>query len=160
MGIGILAVTRRAKVGGFLAKRYRSMLHWGPAFDEALREMPAIPYKAIGICFAGRLIQAAQYGVILHAVGGALTPSSGFITQGIHLVGAFLGDMVPNQVGFNEGAYRLFAPVLGLSHDPARAVSIALVARVAQFFLAGTAAVITVLWKRSAAQTPEAVPGA
>lgn len=147
LGLGILIVTRRAKVGGFLGKRFRSMVHWGPAFDEALREMPAIPYRAIALCFFGRMIQAFQYGIILHAVGGALTPTSGLVAQGIHLVGAALGDMVPNQVGFNEGAYRLFAEALGLAQDPARAVSIALVGRLAQFFLAGVCFAVTALWR-------------
>jgi hypothetical protein len=151
MGAGILLVTRKAKVGGFLGKRFRSMVHWGPAFDDALREMPAVPYKAIALCFLGRFIQMIQYAVILHAVGGKLTLTSGLVTQGIHLVGAALGDMVPNQVGFNEGAYRLFAEALGLASDPARAVSIALVARLGQFFLAGTCFVVTALWKRSEA---------
>jgi hypothetical protein len=162
LGIGILSVTRQAKVGGFLAKRFRSMVQWGPAFDVALREMPAIPYGAIGLCFLGRLIQMVQYAVILHAVGGALTLSSGFVTQGIHLVGAALGDMVPNQVGFNEGAYRVFAHALGLAHDPARAVSIALVGRLAQFFVAGAAFAISAVWKRAdaPAPAPAAAPGA
>jgi len=149
LGIGILVVTRQAKVGGFLAKRFRSMVHWGPAFDDALREMPPIPYGAIAICTFGRLLQTLQYAVVLHAVGGALTVSSGFVSQGIHLVGAAVGDMVPNQVGFNEGAYRLFAEALGLAADPARAVSIALVARMAQFLLASLAFAITAIWKRS-----------
>ena len=150
LGIGILAVTRRAKVGGFLAKRFRGMVHWGPAFDEALREMPAIPYGAIAICFAGRLLQMVQYALILFAVGGSLNWSSGFVTQGIHLVGAALGDMVPNQVGFNEGAYRVFAEALGLGHDPARAVSIALVGRLAQFIVAGICFGISAAWKKQA----------
>lgn len=160
LGLGILIVTRRAKVGGFLGKRFRSMVKWGPAFDEALREMPAVPYRAIGFSFLGRLLQMVQYAVILHAVGGALTFMSGFIAQGIHLVGAALGDMVPNQVGFNEGAYRLFAEALGLSADPARAVSIALVARVAQFVVAGACFLITTLWRLPDADpaAPEAEP--
>jgi hypothetical protein len=156
LGLGILIVTRRAKVGGFLGKRFRSMVAWGPAFDDALREMPAIPYRAIAICFLGRCIQMVQYAIILHAVGGKLSPTSGLVTQGIHLVGAALGDMVPNQVGFNEGAYRLFAEALGLAHDPARAVSIALIGRLGQFFLAGTAFTIITLWKRG--EAPASAP--
>jgi hypothetical protein len=151
LGLGILIVTRRAKVGGLLAKRFRSMVHWGPAFDEALLEMPAIPYRAIALCFFGRFIQAIQYAVILYAVGGALTPTSGFVAQGIHLVGAAVGDMVPNQVGFNEGAYRLFAEALGLGDDPARAVSIALVGRIAQLLLATACFAVTSLWRAAPA---------
>lgn len=161
LGLGILVVTRQAKVGGFLGKRFRSMVHWGPAFDEALREMPAVPYKAIGLCFFGRFLQSIQYAVILHAVGGSLTLESGLVSQGIHLVGAALGDMVPNQVGFNEGAYRLFAEALGLAKDPARAVSIALVGRMGQFILAAIAFTVTALWKRSdAPASAGAVPSA
>jgi uncharacterized membrane protein YbhN (UPF0104 family) len=156
LGLGILVVTRRSKVGGLLAKRFRSMVHWGPAFDEALREMPAVPYRAILLCFFGRFLQMLQYAVILHSVGGKLTFTSGLVTQGIHLVGAALGDMVPNQVGFNETAYRLFAEALGLAHDPARAVSIALVARLGQFFLAGACFAATALWKRTSPAGPAA----
>ncbi|MBK8258420.1 MAG: hypothetical protein IPK82_37880 [Polyangiaceae bacterium] len=155
LGLGILIVTRTAKVGGFLGKRFRSMVHWGPAFDEALREMPAIPYKAIAMCFFGRFLQMIQYAVILHSVGGKLTLSSGLVTQGIHLVGAMLGDMVPNQVGFHEAAYRIFADALGLGNDPARAVSIALIARIAQFSLAGASLVATALWKADKAPAGE-----
>lgn len=158
LGVGILLVTRRSNIGGFLGKRFRSMVHWGPAFDEALREMPAIPYRAITLCFAGRFVQMLQYAVILHAVGGTLTLTSGLVTQGIHLVGAALGDMVPNQVGFNEGAYRVFAEALGLAHDPARAVSIALLARLAQFFVAGACLAVTAVWRRSEAALGEPVP--
>jgi hypothetical protein len=47
--------------------------------------------------------------------------------------------MVPNQVGITEGAYRLFSDVLGLGSEPARAIGIALVARICQSTLAGGA---------------------
>lgn len=49
---------------------------------------------------------------------------------------ARLGDLVPNQVGVLEGAYRVFADALSLGDDPARAVSIALFARVSQIGIA------------------------
>lgn len=162
LGLGILIVTRTAKVGGFLGKRFRSMVHWGPAFDEALREMPAIPYRAVALCFFGRVIQMFQYAVILHAVGGALTLTSGLVSQGIHLVGAALGDMVPNQVGFNEGAYRVFAEALGLGDDPARAVSIALVGRIAQLTVAAVCFTVTAFWRQreAAPPAPAAAPAA
>jgi hypothetical protein len=55
--------------------------------------------------------------------------------------------MVPNQVGITEGAYTLFAPALGLEGDIARAIGIALIARICQFSLAGTCLVISALWK-------------
>ncbi len=84
----------------------------------------------------GRAAQTAEYGVILLAVGGVLTPVSALVVQGIHLVGAAIGDFIPGQLGAVEGAYRAFASTLGFGADPARALSIALVARIAQIGLA------------------------
>jgi hypothetical protein len=59
--------------------------------------------------------------------------------QGVHIVGATVGDAVPNQLGVTEGAYRVFAEAVGLGDAPARAVSIALAIRVVQLGLAGVA---------------------
>lgn len=84
----------------------------------------------------GRLFQTVQYGVALHAVGGHATAATAFATQGAHLVGAALGGFVPGQIGVAEGTYQAFAATLGLASEPARALTIALVARVAQVGLA------------------------
>lgn len=141
----IIFASRRSSVGSFLGKRIRALASHGETFDEALKG-DASWGRPIMATFFGRVMQAAQYGVILLAVGGRLTPVSALVSQGIHLVGAGLGDMVPNQVGITEGAYRLFAPALGLEHAPARAIGIALVARLCQFFLAGVALAVSSVW--------------
>src|SRR5690606_14569449 len=90
---------------------------------------------------------AMQYGVILLAVGGTLTIVSALVAQAIHLVGAGLGDMVPNQVGVTEFAYGAFAGDLDLEAVKAQAISIALVHRICQFALAGSCLAIGALWK-------------
>jgi hypothetical protein len=146
LGGAIVFASRRSSVGSFLGKRIRALASHGEVFDEALRDEVSWTRPFIATCL-GRVFQAVQYGIILLAVGGRLTPVSALVSQGIHLVGAGLGDMVPNQVGITEGAYRLFAPALGLEHAPARAIGIALVARLCQFFLAGTALGISSVWK-------------
>jgi hypothetical protein len=92
--------------------------------------------SAIAFSVIGRLVQSLQYGVVLHAVGGIATPTAVWATQGTHLVGAALGDLVPGQVGVTEAAYGVFATTLGLGGQPARALSIALMARIAQVALA------------------------
>jgi hypothetical protein len=146
LGGAIVLASRRARVGGWLGKRIATLAAHGATFDEALRlQTPWRP--AITATTAGRLIQAAQYGLILAAVGGSLSIVSALVSQAIHLVGAGLGDLVPNQVGITEGAYRLFAPSLGLEHEPARAIGIALIARICQFFMAGVCLTIVWLWK-------------
>ncbi len=73
--------------------------------------------------------------MVLHAIGGHATPASALTAQGIHLVGAAAGDLVPNQMGITEGAYRLFTQALELG--VAQALSIALVVRIVQLTLTG-----------------------
>jgi hypothetical protein len=97
----------------------------------------AATVKASLACMGGRVIQACQYAVVLGAVGGAVTPRGALIVQGVHIVGATIGDAVPNQLGITDAAYRVFANALDL--EPARAVSIALAIRVAQLGLAAVA---------------------
>jgi len=146
IGTVLILATRRSKVGAWLGAKFPALASHGPSFDAALRaETPWAP--AIAAATLGRAFQTVQYGIILLAVGGALTVESAFVSQAIHLVGAGMGDMVPNQVGITEGAYALFADVLGLSGQTARAIGIALVARICQFSLAGTCLITTALWK-------------
>ncbi|UJR81009.1 flippase-like domain-containing protein [Sandaracinus amylolyticus] len=150
IGGAIVLASRKSSLGEWLGRRVPMLAAHGTSFDAALRQdtpwSPAIVATAIG-----RAFQTLQYGLILLAVGGSLTIVSALVSQGIHLVGAGMGDMVPNQVGITEGAYRLFAPALGLEHEAARAIGIALVARICQFSLAGTCLIVSALWKASPA---------
>lgn len=147
-GTAILLVAKHSKFGERLAKRFAPLRVIGREADQVLGPGPIFPTRAIGWTTAGRVVQTIQYGVILWAVGGTFGLHPSLVTQGIHLVGAGLGDFVPNAVGITEGAYRLFAGALGLASDPARAISIALVARLCQFGLAGTALVVSQLMSR------------
>ncbi len=155
VGCLIVLTSRRSSIGTFLGKHIRALASHGEEFDEALRDEVSWG-RPILATFVGRMFQALQYGIILLAVGGQLTPLSALVAQGIHLVGAGLGDMVPNQVGITEGAYRLFAPALGLENAPARAIGIALVARLCQFFLAATALTVSSVWRTR----PQVAPAA
>jgi len=158
VGAAIIFATRKASIGGWLGKRIRALAAHGDSFDEALRE--ATPWSpAIAATTFGRILQALQYGVLLVSVGGSLTLVSALVSQAIHLVGAGLGDFVPNQVGVTEGAYRIFAPALGLADDPARAIGIALVARACQFLVAGVSLGVSSFW-RGRAPVPEERPAA
>ena len=121
------------------------MQQYAAELDEAARPLKAFPRRAMLCTVIGRVIQAGQYGVILLAIGGQLTVASSLIAQGIHLVGSGLGDMVPNAVGITETAYRVFAQTLGFEAQPARAIAIALVARLTQYTLAGVALISSAL---------------
>ncbi|MEM1022582.1 MAG: hypothetical protein AAGD10_07380 [Myxococcota bacterium] len=130
IGVGIILVLRRSRLGAWLQKRFGL----AKGIEERVASGPLL--RALAFTSTGRVVQTLQYAVILWAVGGELGLQPGLITQGVHLVGAGLGDFVPNAVGITEGAYRLFAAPLGLGEAPERAVAIALVARLAQFCLA------------------------
>lgn len=154
LGTIILLTLRGANLGERLGRWLMSQARRGADFDRALSALPRLPVRAIAWCFVGRLGQVAQYALLVVAVGGALRPSTGLVALGIHLVGAALGDFVPNQAGVHEGAYRLFAGTLGFGDDPAKAVSIALVARLSQVSLAALAFVVTMLVRRVAGPIP------
>ena len=100
------------------------------------------------MCASGRGAQLVQYGVLLSAVGGTASIGGAFIAHGIHLVGATLGDAVPNQLGVVDGTYRTFAPALGFSDAPARALSIAFLAHAAQLAVAGICVVVAALTRQ------------
>ena len=138
LACGALATALFSLLG---SNRLASWLHRiAPRFAEAhqksLGEAPSVSrlVRAASICVCGRLLQTLLYAVALRAVGGTVTVSGAFVTQGAHLVGAAVGDLVPGQVGVTEGAYRAFATTLGLA--PARALSIALLVRITQLGLA------------------------
>ncbi|HJL16037.1 MAG TPA: lysylphosphatidylglycerol synthase domain-containing protein [Sandaracinaceae bacterium LLY-WYZ-13_1] len=158
MGSAILFGARFSRVGGWLGRRIGALAAHGSHFDESLRDMPALPIGPIGAAFLGRISQFVQYAIILVAVGGALTLVNALCAQAIHLVGAGLGDMVPNQVGVTEGAYRIFVDYLPLSE--AEAIAIALVHRICQFTLAGTSLAVGALWKPGEVARAEAHPHA
>lgn len=156
LGIGVLFVASRSRLGERLGNRFAFMQQYAAQLDEAAAPLQPFPLRAVAYCSFGRVIQAVQYGVILLSIGGVLTVKSAFVAQGIHLVGSGLGDMVPNAVGITEAAYRFFAETLGLSEDPARAIAIALVARLTQYTVAAIALVGGGYWSMRERQRREA----
>jgi hypothetical protein len=136
---GLVAILRDARLGRWLDRMRRRIVPGAvesPPLDPEERRQ--LPLGALAVCSIGRAAQVCQYGIILHAVGGVLTLRNAFVAHGIHLVGATLGDLMPNQLGVTDGAYRAFAGDLGFAAEPARALSIAFVVRIAQLTLGGT----------------------
>jgi hypothetical protein len=158
IGGGILLLLASGRVASWLKRHLRR-------FEEGREPGNLKPSRrqvasAVASCLVGRLFQTLQFSVAVHAVGGLANPVTGFAAQGTHLVGAALGDLVPGQVGVAEGAFRAFAETLGLGADPARALSIALLVRVAQLSLASLSVVTAVLARRRVSEDgPSATAG-
>jgi hypothetical protein len=96
------------------------------AFAKASRETPILSFKPIALMSLGRLCQTAEYGVLAHAVGLSITPLGALAVQGLNLVAAAVGVMVPGQLGSSEAIFALGAEAIGST--TVEAVSIALLA--------------------------------
>ncbi len=156
ISVGLIAILWDARVGRWLDRTRRRLLSLpeeGSSLDAADRRR--LPWKASLICSLGRTAQLFQYGVILHAVGGFAAPRSALVAHGIHLVGATLGDFLPNQLGVVDGAYRAFAADVGFAAEPARALSIAFLARIGQLICASAAVVVVAILRSSSSHGSE-----
>lgn len=131
-----LLVLRRSRIGRWLGERVPALAGFGADVDEAVVASNEALIRAGLWCVAARSVQIGMYASLLAAIQAHVSLRGTLVALGIHLVGAGLGDFVPNQVGVLEGAYRVFADALGLAADPARAIAIALLARIAQISIA------------------------
>ncbi len=122
VGGGIFLVIRSARPGTWL---HRVLTRFVPSAKPGASPSRRASAQAVGLCTLGRVVQGIQYGVAVLAVGGMFSLTSAATSDGIHLVGASGGDLMPNQVGAMEAAYRYFAEPLGFGEAPARALSIA-----------------------------------
>ncbi len=126
----LLIVAGRVHIGAWLGRRVSRARVFGSELDEALARAPALPTGAIAWELAGRCVEVVQKAVLIVCVGGALGVMPALCVEGIHLVGAAVGDLVPAQLGVQEGNFKLAAHALGL--PAGGAVTIALVAHISQ----------------------------
>ena len=151
MGVVTLAIVRRSRLGAWMGARFPRFARAGAELDRASQVAPAELGRALAWCGAARVVQVGMYASLLLGVGVAVSASSTLVALGVHMVGAGFGDLVPGQIGVHETAYRVFADAIGLGDDPARALSIALLARLSQMVLAGLGLVALALWRRAPA---------
>jgi hypothetical protein len=156
----ILAVLRGERAGRFIERvrhRFAKSVAPSPPLEPEARRL--LPWRAVLSCVASRSAQVVQYGVLVAAVGGVASVRNAFIAHGIHLVGSTLGDVLPNQLGVVDGAYRAFASTIGLGDAPARALSIAFLAHTVQLTCAAGCILVVALARR-AAPLPGELPAA
>lgn len=140
-GIGtfVAYVLRSKRAAEFIAKKFKLSLAHQDELRDATEESIDIRRGAL-FCTAGRCIQWFQYGLCVLAIGGKFGVIQASIAHGIQLVGATLGDVIPNQLGAVEGAYTAFADVMQLT--PERVLALPLLIRITQISLATTCLVI------------------
>lgn len=144
LGLSVLYGGRRVGLGAWLGRLSRHVGRSGTQFDEYLREGPAIPVRSVLWAFASRLLQLGQYMVLLVAVGGQFGILRALCTQGIHLVGSAMGDLIPGQLGVTEATYSLWSHTLSL--DAAAALAIALLSHLGQASWATIGSIAALVW--------------
>lgn len=132
-GVTLLVLARNERVAAAVGRRF-------PRLVAGLAAGEGRPHtwggKACLWSFAGRALQVLEFGVAVVAVGGLLSLPSASAAFGVHAVSATVGVAVPNQLGVADGAYVLYADILGFGAAPARALAAMLTVRVTQVGLA------------------------
>jgi hypothetical protein len=150
LSASILAVLRGERAGRLIERIRRrfvkSVAAAAPLEPSARR---VVPWPAALTCTLSRSAQVGQYAVLLAAVGGVASVRNAFIAHGIHLVGSTVGDVLPNQLGAVDGAYRAFAGAIGFAEAPARALSIAFLAHAVQLSCAAACILVGALTRRT-----------
>lgn len=146
----MLVMTRNVAVGNTLLRRFPRLTEGAKAFDKAIKSPSEDYLVGTGYCVLARVSELSQYAVVLLALSVPLSPVKALLANGIHVVGSTAGEFIPGQIGTVESSYLYFAPALGLADSSARAVSIALLVRVAQYTEAAVAFVMLQLWPEPA----------
>ncbi|WP_437290082.1 lysylphosphatidylglycerol synthase domain-containing protein [Sorangium sp. So ce406] len=146
-GLGVAYAARQRAAFAWFARRFARAGHATAAFQEAVRERPPVPARPFAAHVASRALQAAQYAVLLAAVGAEGGPVRALAAYGVGAAGTAAGDLIPAQIGATDGAFALAAPLFGLTASSAIAISVLVHLLQATFALAGIA--VTFAWRRS-----------
>jgi hypothetical protein len=144
MGLAILVVSRRRSLGRLLS-RFQRVRALATAYQDAVRGQALLPRSAVLVLLLGRLLQVAQCGVLLVAVGGPASAPLALVATGIQFVASSAGDVVPMQIGAAEGAFALVSPTLAITE--ADGAAIAMLARSVQMIVALFTGLAALVWR-------------
>jgi hypothetical protein len=144
LGAAVLLAGRHLHVGAWLARRSEHARNFGPEFDQLLRTEPAVPWCALGYATLSRVVQVTEYGLLLRALGARPTVPRSLLAEGVNLVGALVGDLIPAQLGAIEAAFTFSDRALGLSRSDALAMP--LLAHTAQLFWVVVGLLVPLVW--------------
>ncbi len=143
-GAGLRFVQRFPRALQFVERHFARWAGGARRFVEASRETPMLAAGPIAAMSLGRLLQTAEYAVLAFAVGLPVGPLRALAVQGLNLVAAAVGVLVPGQMGSSEAIFAVAADALGST--PAQAVSIALLAHSVSLAFAAIGLVVLGAW--------------
>ncbi|MBX3185572.1 MAG: flippase-like domain-containing protein [Labilithrix sp.] len=129
-GLALQAATRADAPGRWLVRRFPSVEERARAFRDHARGIALGARGPTLMLLVFRSLQIVQYAIAGHAVGMNVDFVRVVATEGVHLVAAAVGVLVPGGFGTTEGAFTLAADVLDTT--VARATALALLMRCMQ----------------------------
>ena len=130
-GLGLQAVTRADAPGRWLSRKFPRLAARALAFRAHASETGLWAVGPTSALLLGRCVQAVQYGVAARAVGIDVGALGSLSIEGVNLVAAAVGVLVPGGLGTTDGAFTLAAGLLRTT--VARTTSMALLMRCMQF---------------------------
>jgi uncharacterized membrane protein YbhN (UPF0104 family) len=145
-GIGLQAVARADGPGRWLVWKFPSLAVRAAAFRGHARAGGLFAMGPTSAMLLGRGFQALQFAIAARAVGIATDPLSAMAAQGVNLLAAAVGVLVPGGLGTTDGAFTLAAGMLKTSE--AKAMSLALLVRCTQLLWVLIASLMALLAPR------------
>jgi lysylphosphatidylglycerol synthase-like protein len=129
-GLGLRAATSARGPVAWVARRFPRLEPRATLFREHASSVKLWATGPTVALFVNRCFQAAEYAVAARAVGIDATAMRALASEGVNLVAAAVGVLVPGGLGTTDGAFTLAAELL--STTTARATSLALLVRCMQ----------------------------
>jgi hypothetical protein len=141
--VALQVAARRAMVPKVAAKWFVHSPGAITTYRDTVRALPWIAPRTLLGKVCNRLLQALQFGVILHAIGTDTSALRAFLADGVNLVGSALGEFMPAQVGAMDGSFAMAAQALGVT--VAMAMALANLARLVQLVWSAVGALVPVI---------------
>jgi Lysylphosphatidylglycerol synthase TM region len=145
-GVGLQAVTRADGPGRWLVTKLPSLADRAAAFRDHASGVGLFALGPTSALLLGRGFQVLQLAIAARAVGIAAGPLSAMAAEGVNLLAAAVGVLVPGGLGTTDGAFTLAAGMLQTSE--AKAMSLALLVRCTQLLWVLIASLMALLAPR------------
>lgn len=156
-GAGMRIAATNAHIEAFFARRLPRVGVHLRRFAERSRETPVVAWRPVFAMAMGRLAQTLEYGLLAYAVGISVGPLEALTVQGINLIAAAVGVLMPGQLGSSEAVFAMAADALGT--DRASAMTIALAAHLVALSWAILGLVLLFAWRNREATGGPPAPG-
>jgi hypothetical protein len=150
-GVVLQAVTRADAPGRWLVRKIPRLGERAAAFRAHASRTGLFAVGPTSALVLGRCVQAVQFGCAARAVGIDVGAVGAMAAEGVNLLAAAVGVLVPGGIGTSDGAFTLAAGLLGTA--AARATSLALLMRCVQLLWVPVASVMALVGRRERAVT-------